>query len=142
MNAEFAITQLLYRYAERIDAGDLAGAAAMFAHARVVLRGGHEVDSATLLAMWQKRVVIHPCGTPRTKHVVTNPIVEVSEAVGTASCRSCYTVLQQTETLPLQVIATGRYFDTFEQVDGVWRFASRDYSHFDMQGDLSQHLRG
>lgn len=142
MNAEFAITQLLYRYAELIDAGDLAGAAALFADARIVLGAGHETDSAGLLAIWRERVMIHPCGTPRTRHVVTNPIVEVDEGAGAATCRSYYTVLQQTETLPLQVIAAGRYLDTFARVDGAWRFASRDYSLFDMQGDLSQHLRG
>lgn len=142
MIAEFAITNLLYRYAELIDAGDLAGAAALFAHARIKLRGGQETDSAGVLAMWRQRVVLHDCGTPRTRHVVTNPIVEVDEAAGTATCRSCYTVLQRTETLPLQVIAAGRYIDTFARVDGEWRFASRDYSLFDMQGDLSQHLSG
>ncbi|WP_374281672.1 nuclear transport factor 2 family protein [Novosphingobium sp.] len=142
MIAQFAITNLLYRYAEMIDAGDLAGAAALFGHARIKMRGGEELDSAALLASWRRRVVLHPCGTPRTRHVVTNPIIEVDEAAGTATCRSCYTVLQQTETLPLQVIAAGRYLDTFARVDGEWRFASRDYSLFDMPGDLSQHLSG
>jgi hypothetical protein len=34
MLAETQITNLLYRYAECIDAGDLAGAAALFEHAR------------------------------------------------------------------------------------------------------------
>lgn len=142
MIAQFAISNLLYRYAELIDAGDLAGAAALFDHARIVMAQGYETDSAGLLAVWRQRVVIHPCGTLRTRHVVTNPIIEVDEAAGTATCRSCYTVLQRTDTLPLQVIASGRYFDTFARVDGVWRFASRDYSQFDMQGDLSQHLLG
>ncbi|MCY1459320.1 hypothetical protein D9M71_767860 [compost metagenome] len=54
--------------------------------------------------------------------------------------RSCYTVLQATDTLPLQPIASGRYFDEFERMDGVWRFSFRDYSHLDMMGDLSAHL--
>lgn len=142
MDSAFAITQLLYRYAEAIDAGDLAGAAGLFAHARITLAQGYETDSAGLLDVWRQRVKIHPCGTPRTRHLVTNPIIELDEDAGAASCRSCYAVLQQTETLPLQVIASGRYLDTFERVDGAWRFASRDYSQFDMKGDLSQHLRG
>ncbi|WP_088310657.1 nuclear transport factor 2 family protein [Novosphingobium sp. B 225] len=142
MNAETAITNLLYRYAELMDAGNLAGTAALFDHARIILAQGYETDSAGLLEVWKERVMIHPCGTPRTRHVVTNPIIEIDEAAGAASCRSYYTVLQQTETLPLQIIAAGRYHDTFARVDGVWRFASRDYSLFDMQGDLSQHLRG
>lgn len=142
MNAHFAIPQLLYRYAELMDAGELGGAAALFAHARIRLAAGYETDAAGLLAVWRERVMIHPCGTPRTRHLVTNPIVEVDESAGTASCRSCYTVLQQTEILPLQVIAAGRYHDTFARAGGEWRFASRDYTLFDMQGDLSQHLRG
>ena len=142
MDAHIAIPQLLYRYAELIDAGDLVGAAGLFAHARIVMAQGFETDSAGLLDIWRGRVVVHPGGTLRTRHVVTNPIVEVDEAAGTASCRSCYTVLQQTDSLPLQVIASGRYFDTFARVDGTWRFASRDYSQFDMRGDLSQHLLG
>lgn len=142
MDAHIAIPQLLYRYAELIDAGDLAGAAAMFDHARIKMAQGYETDSAGVLEQWRRRVVIHPCGTPRTRHVVTNPIIEADEAAGSATCRSCYTVLQQTDTLPLQVIASGRYHDTFARVDGQWRFASRDYSQFDMRGDLSQHLLG
>ena len=35
MSSATAITNLLYRYAECIDSGDFAGAAALFAHARV-----------------------------------------------------------------------------------------------------------
>ena len=34
-NAAVEITNLLYRYAEYIDSGDLAGAAALFEHARI-----------------------------------------------------------------------------------------------------------
>lgn len=139
-NAATAITNLLYVYAERMDAGDLPGVAALFRYARVKSHGG-ELDEAGLLDQWRRFVKIHPCGTPRTKHVITNPIVEVDEAAGTATCRSYYTVLQQAEALPLQVVAAGRYHDRFERVEGQWRFAWRDYTLFDLQGDLSQHLK-
>lgn len=138
-NDATAITNLLYVYAERIDAGDLPGTAALFRNAKVKSRGG-ELDEAGLLDQWRRVVKIYPCGTPRTKHVITNPIVEIDEVAGTATCRSYYTVLQATEALPLQVVAAGRYHDRFERVDGRWRFAWRDYSLFDLQGDLSAHL--
>lgn len=138
-NDATAITNLLYVYAERIDAGDLPGAAALFRNAKVKSRGG-ELDEAGLLDQWRRVVKIYPCGTPRTKHVITNPIVEIDEVAGTATCGSYYTVLQATEALPLQVVAAGRYHDRFERVDGRWRFAWRDYSLFDLQGDLSAHL--
>ena len=83
----------------------------------------------------------HADGTPRTKHVLSNPIVEVDEASGTASCRSYYTVLQQTDTLALQPIVAGRYHDRFRRIEGQWWFAERDYTMLDLVGDVSQHLR-
>lgn len=141
MSSATAITNLLYTYAERMDGGDLAGAAALFEHATIKSGDGSLLKgSVPILALWQKFVRIYPCGTPRTKHVVTNPIVEIDEAAGTATCRSYYTVLQQTPDLPLQIICAGRYHDAFVCVDGVWRFSERDYALLDLTGDLSQHL--
>ena len=83
----------------------------------------------------------YPDGTPRTKHVITNPIVEVDDDAGTATCRSYYTVLQQTDSLPLQPVVAGRYHDRFGRIDGDWWFTERDYTMLDMVGDVSQHLR-
>lgn len=141
MLAETAIANLLYTYAERIDAGDLTGAAALFDRAAIKLAEGHETDAAGLLSIWRARIVLYPCGTPRTKHVVTNPIIEVDEAAGTATCRSTYTVLQQVGSGPVQIIAAGRYHDSFRCEAGTWHFAARDLSLFDMAGELGQHLR-
>lgn len=73
--------------------------------------------------------------------MITNPIVEVDEAAGRASCRSYYTVFQATDDFPLQPIITGRYQDEFECVDGEWRFSFRDYTLVDQMGDLSRHLK-
>lgn len=140
MTSATAITNLLYLYAERMDAGDFPGAAAPFAKARITLAGGQEIAGTELVAQWQRFVRIYPCGTPRTKHVVTNPILEIDEAAGTATCRSYYTVFQQTPDLPLQAICAGRYHDSFVREDRVWRFATRDYSLLDYLGDVSQHL--
>ncbi len=135
------ITNLLYRYAELIDAGDLAGAAALFTHAKIKMAGSEQPqDNQAVLAVWRNYMRIYPCGTPRTKHVITNPIVEIDEAAGRATCRSYYTVLQATDDLPLQAVAAGRYHDAFERVDGAWRFSYRDYSLLDLKGDLSGHL--
>lgn len=138
-----SITNLLYRYAELMDAGDLDSAAALFTHARIKADAGGSavLDSTGLLALWRGLVMIHPDGTPRTKHVVTNPILDIDEESGTATCRSYYTVLQQTDAVALQVVAAGRYHDEFERVDGVWRFSFRDYSMLDLTGDLRDHLR-
>lgn len=138
-----SITNLLYRYAELMDSGDLDGAAALFGHARIKAdpEGTVILDDAGILQLWRGLVQIHADGTPRTKHVITNPILDIDEEAGTATCRSYYTVLQQTEAVSLQVVAAGRYHDEFERADGVWRFTFRDYSMFDLKGDLRDHLR-
>jgi 3-phenylpropionate/cinnamic acid dioxygenase small subunit len=135
-----AITNLLYRYAELMDMGDLDGVAALFEHARIKM-GDEYVDAAAVRARWEEVVILYPDGTPRTKHVTTNAIVEFDEAGTEATCRSYYTVLQQVDDQPLQPIICGRYHDRFELVDGKWRWAERDYSLVDRVGDLSRHLR-
>ena len=97
-----AIHNLLYRYAEAIDVGHLEDAAALFRHARIQAGGNGTLDHAGLLALWRRIIVLYPCGTPRTRHLISNPIIEIDETAGTASARSCYTVFQATEQTPLQ----------------------------------------
>ncbi|OBA84011.1 hypothetical protein A9W99_06370 [Mycobacterium sp. 1164966.3] len=144
MQAEAQIANLLYRYAECIDTGDLAAAAELFEHARIRVGGpdpGHDtVDATGLLGIWKSLILLYPDGTPRTKHVVSNPIIDIDEDAGTADCRSYYTVLQQTDEFPLQTIVTGRYHDRFERVEGQWRYSYRDLTLIDMVGDVSHHL--
>lgn len=139
------IENLLYAYAERIDAGDLEGLADLFRHGRILPSPASSRRTPVegrdgVLAMYRAAVRIHGDGTPRTRHVTTNAIVEVDEAAGTATARSCYTVLQQTDALPLQPILSGRYHDTFRRIDGRWWFESRKIL-VDLVGDLGQHLR-
>lgn len=135
------ISNLLYRYAECLDSGQLVEASELFRHARIKVQSqGEPIDHTALLGIWQKRVKLYPCGTPRTKHVISNPIIEIDEAAGAATIRSYYTVLQATDDLRLQPIAAGRYLDEFECVDGVWRFSFRDYSKLEMIGNLQGHL--
>ena len=83
---------------------------------------------------------LHEDGTPRTKHVTTNLVVEVDAAAGTATARSYFTVLQQTAAIPLQPIVAGRYHDRFVRDGGRWRFAER-VVYMDLVGDLRDHLR-
>lgn len=142
--SEVAICNLLYRYAELIDAGRFEVIMTeLFGEARFIIgpEGTPELDATAMLDVLCRTTIRYPDGTPRTRHVVSNPIVEVDEQAGTATCRSCYTVFQQTDTLPLQPIVAGRYHDWFERVDGRWRFARRDYTLVDLVGDTSQHLR-
>lgn len=141
MDSAREVEHLLHTYADRIDAGDFAGVGALFAHGSVFgVRG-----AAAVQALYESTTRRHPVpgrdgpGTPRTQHVVTNVVVDVDEEAGTATCRSRFQVLQATETLPLQVVAAGRYRDTFHRVDGAWWFRTRE-AHVDLLGDVSQHL--
>ncbi|HEX4863472.1 MAG TPA: nuclear transport factor 2 family protein [Acidimicrobiales bacterium] len=144
MSSETEICNLLYRYAELIDAGRFEQIAdELFADARLVVGpdGTPTLDAKGMLEIFRSSTIRYEGGSPHTKHVITNPIIEVDEGAGTATCRSYYTVFQQTATLPLQPIVSGRYHDRFERVGSAWRFAERDYTKVDLVGDVSQHLR-
>jgi ketosteroid isomerase-like protein len=141
-DARDAIENLLYTYAERIDLGDLDGVAELFADGEIAMegtemvrRGRDEIREMYALATR----LYEDDGTPKTKHVTTNVIVEVDEASGTAASRSYFTVFQQTPVLPLQAIISGRYHDRFEYQNDRWRFASRRII-CDLIGDMSQHV--
>lgn len=141
---EREIENLLYTYAERIDAGDLDGVADLFAHGRILPSpdAAREVSFAgreQVRGMYEAATRLYEDGTPRTKHVTTNAIIEVAGDAESASARSYYTVLQQTEKLALQPIIAGRYHDTFQRREGRWWFASRTIM-IDLVGDLSHHL--
>ncbi len=137
---KLAITELLYRYAELIDAGDFDGigqllARATFAGTRSASTSGAEAI-AKLFALTTRR---YPeTGTPCTRHLVLNPIVDVDDR--TATARSTFCVIQNTETVPLQPIVVGRYFDSFSCDDGGWYFTARQVD-VEMIGDISAHLK-
>lgn len=137
-HSETAIANLVYRYAELIDSGNFEGAAALFTHARIKV-GPREIGAEEVLELWRGSVIIYDDGTPRTKHVITNPIIEVDETTGRGTCRSYYTVIQQVGDGPLEAVMCGRYHDTFECVAGEWRFSHRDYSLHDLAGNMSRH---
>ena len=141
-DARFAISDLVLTYAERIDLGDFDGVADLFTHAEVTAEGndGAFRGRDAVLEMYTSSTRRYPNGTPLTKHVTTNLIVEVDLAEGTATGRSYFCVFQAVPgSLPLQPVIAGRYRDRFELADGKWRFAAR-HMLVDHVGDLSQHL--
>lgn len=140
-----AITDLIYRYAELIDAGDFEAlgrllAQASFGGPRTPMVSGAE-NIAGLFAMTTRRF---DDGTPKTRHLVLNPIVEIDG--DTATARSTFCVVQATDTVALQPIVVGRYYDTFSRggdrfardADG-WHFTRR-IADVEMVGDVSDHL--
>lgn len=139
-DAAIEIPNLLYRYADAIDAGRLDDAAALFDHGAVVAGGKRIEGRDALVALWRNWIRLYPDGTPRTRHLVTNPLIEIADDGVGACCRSQWTLLQATAHFPLQVVATGRYDDRFAQIEGHWHFAERIYAGVDLAGDTSAHM--
>ena len=137
---EREIVNLLFRYAELVDAGDFDGVSALFDGAEVFMGGPDlpAVPGSAVGKVMQKFVLLYD-GVPHTKHVVTNTIVEADDATH-ASTRSYFTVTQCVPgRFPLQMVASGRYHDRFEKSDR-WRFVRRTML-VDHHGDTSHHLR-
>ena len=133
------IEALVYGYAERIDAGDMEGVVDLFAHAtwRSSLTGQVLRDRAEIKAVYD-RIALYD-GSPRTKHLMTNLVVDIDGSSATA--RSSFSVLQGIVAGErLQVVVAGRYFDRFERGPEGWRFADRLFV-LDLGGDQSQHFR-
>lgn len=142
MTDERQILNLLHTYAEKLDKGDLEGVARLFSRAEMT-EPSHSSNSygyEAVLAIYKNATRLYPGdGTPRTKHVTTNTILEIDDNGAAATARSYFTVFQATDQLPLQPIITGSYTDEFRKTDGQWHFHRREMAP-DLYGDLSQHL--
>ena len=149
--AHEAIRNLLGRYCELMDAGQFAGLAELFAHATLADEHGNvfATGSDEVHRMWDAQTILYPAnsraghdGSPRTRHITANPVIDVDDGAGIAQVSSSYVVFQGTDQLALQPIVTGRYYDTFTRDEnGRWHFTQRRYA-IDHVGDLSHHLRG
>ena len=135
-----AIRRLLHRYAECIDAADFAAVGALFAQGEI-RAGGRTVRGADAVErLYQTANRVHEDGTLRTRHVVSNEIIDVDTSGHGAAARSYYVVYQASARVPLQPIVAGRYRDRFELAEGGWRFVER-VIEVDLVGDVSDHLR-
>ena len=134
------ITNLIYRYAELIDDGDFAGVGELLGRAELTFEGyTTAVTGAEAVAgLYTSTTRRFDDGTPATKHVMTNVIVEVDGEQ--ASSRSYFTVLQAVPgELGLQPVIAGRYRDRFIRENDTWRFSAM-HVIVDLVGDLSSHL--
>ncbi|KAA0075604.1 nuclear transport factor 2 family protein [Mycolicibacterium sp. P9-64] len=132
---KLAVTELLYRYSELIDSGDFDGVGALLGRGNFMgVTGADKI--AKLFATTTRRFPEHG-NTPRTRHLVLNPIVDVDGDAATA--RSTFCVVQQTDTVALQPIVVGRYADAFVRAGEAWHFTERTVD-IEMIGDVSDHL--
>ena len=135
-----AAGELLARYAELIDAGDFEGVGRLLGDAVLRDEDGTEIATGAeaIASLYRATTRRHDDGTPRTSHVITNVIVE-AHGPEELEVRSRFTVLQCTDTLPLQPVVAGRYVDRLVRTDDGWRFADRTMIP-QFWGDVSEHL--
>jgi 3-phenylpropionate/cinnamic acid dioxygenase small subunit len=134
------IENLIATYAELVDDGHFAEVGVLLADATFTASAGSVKGRKAIEKLLRDGVIVYDDGTPRTKHVTTNLVIEVDEEAGTAVSRSYFTVLQALPDLPLQPIVSGRYHDRFARRDGQWHFVQRSV-RTDLVGDVSRHLR-
>lgn len=142
------ITELIYRYAELVDAGDFDGVGELLGRASFSAPGTPAVTGAQkIAALFAAATRRFPeagsgrhradHGTPKTRHLVLNPIVEIDRA--TATARSTFCVVQATGRVALAPIVVGRYYDSFARDREGWHFTER-IADVEMVGNVSDHL--
>jgi hypothetical protein len=134
-----AIENLIATYAELVDSGDFPGLGTLLAEATFRGSGDPVSGAGAIEQMFRSMLIVYDDGTPRTKHITTNIIIDADEQAGTAVTRSYVTVFQARPGLALQAIMSGRYHDRFQRRDDHWRFTERRVL-IDLAGDLSGHL--
>jgi ketosteroid isomerase-like protein len=133
-----AIRNLLGTYCQVMDAGDFVALGELFADARMIDHKERLIarGAAAVTELWTAMVRLYD-GSPRTRHIVSGPVIEVDG--DTATCRSSFVVFQQPPDGELMTVAAGRYRDTFACTDGRWHFTVRQML-LEQTGDLSRHM--
>jgi hypothetical protein len=141
--ARAAISRLIYLCDAYNDAAEFDKVGELFRYGEIGVAGmGDSVASGAeaTAAQFRSATKVYPEGGARTHHSSTNLIIDVDLDKGSATCHSRYTMMQQTDELPLQVVLAGHNEDTFELADGEWRWKRR-YITVELAGDLSHHLQ-
>jgi 3-phenylpropionate/cinnamic acid dioxygenase small subunit len=138
---ERAIERILFHYGRCVDSADWEGLGELFRYGQVLTEGTDTVavGSDAVSDVWRTVNRVHADGTLRTRHLLTNIVVDVSADRDSAKADAYFMVFQATPQLPLQPIAGGRYEDTFHKIDGAWWFKQKKI-HVDLVGDVSNHL--
>ncbi len=135
------IIQLIYKVAHAIDEGDFEAYADLFARCTFTMPGGRTMRGrAEVLAQARDTVLLYD-GSPRTLHLVQNPVVELGPDGTSAVAVSYAQVLQEVlPDFPLQTIGVSRYEDSLTRDAAGWHFDRRVAQRV-LTGDLSRHMR-
>jgi ketosteroid isomerase-like protein len=136
-NDHWEISNLMARYAELLNLGQIDEVAELFRHGKITSEGNPTAREGTeeVAAMYRNSVRI-PEKFPDTLIFTTNLQIEVDGDRATG--KAYFLAMHQTERGVAPVIA-GRYHDEFRKIDGTWWFHHRHMIP-DLSGDLSTHL--
>ena len=136
----FAIQDIMFRYAECVDLARFEALGELFAHGTLGTEGPERMRGAREVGRFYAATnKVHGDGTLRTRHLASNPIIEIEAPGQRASARSYFVVFQATDDVPLQPIVAGRYHDRFHVVGGNWWFEDR-LVLVDQIGNMKDHL--
>ena len=116
-----AITRLMVRYADRIDANDPVGAASCFAPDGVGVYWGDYRGREAIA----ERLTGILAGFHATSHHLTNVQIELTSAT-TAQAQSYVYAFHRLKGSFEQMHYWGRWVDEIEKVEGEWLFARRE----------------
>ncbi|MEO5839175.1 MAG: nuclear transport factor 2 family protein [Acidimicrobiales bacterium] len=153
--ARVAIDHVLFTIAERRDAGDFEGMAALFARSSFDTDypdapSGHGVQQGAgeIAEGFRAMCHIYEQGGARTQYHTTNSIYDIDADSGRADVRSYYYVTQAVPAhldhvggvgFGLQIVSSGHYADRFARIDGQWQIVARKI-FADLTGDRSRHM--
>ena len=127
------IADLVHRYAEMLDTGDVDGVLAHFERAtwRSASTGTVLTTSDELRGVYS--ALVPADGPIRTRHLMHNLVVELDGA-DDARARCSYTVLEGGDPgAPVRILLVGRYEDTYRRDDAGWYLTDRVF-HVDLDG--------
>jgi SnoaL-like domain len=142
------IRNLVVQYPHVVDKGDFEAVGEFYdgVTTRVLGVDGeptgdeHTRNASEVKEFYDQIITVDGSGRPNTQHLVSNVQVDVAADCESATARSTFTVLNQGDGFPLQVIITGTYVDRYQRVDGRWLLRERD-EHMGLLGDLTRHLK-
>lgn len=147
----FAVEDIMLRYAEGIDTGDIEAVGEIFAQGEMVMPDGSSlVGAEDVFEHFSNLIIFYDADgnvapykrgecTPRTRHLTSNIIYDFNDAVDQVDVRS-YITCYQTIDGKNEIIFGGRYMDTFELDQKGWHLVRRAILG-DNIGDTSDHLK-
>ncbi|MEV0111144.1 nuclear transport factor 2 family protein [Nocardia sp. NPDC050799] len=138
--SEADITNLIIEYCNSIDAGDFARTGRLFEKGTWFYDPASPITGAAAATKFLEGLVLLYDGVPKTRHVLSNFQIKLSEDFASATAVSYVVVFQAAPESVPQIIFQGAYDDTFVCEHGIWRFDVRRFT-CDGIGDLSRHLK-